>query len=88
VAGVPSNNVIAFGVERQSGREGIVVVAETRGADILTVRAAVADRVRDAVGLPPEVVLVTPGTLPKTSSGKLQRSLCRNRYLESDLQLA
>ncbi|CAN5909408.1 hypothetical protein BH23ACT2_BH23ACT2_24320 [soil metagenome] len=27
------------------------------------------------------VVVVAPGTLPKTSSGKLQRSLCRDRYL-------
>jgi fatty-acyl-CoA synthase len=48
----------------------------------------VADRVRDTVGLPPEVVLVSPGTLPKTSSGKLQRSLCRDRYLDEDLQEA
>ncbi len=88
VEGVRAGNVIAFGVERHPGREGIVVVAETKEADVLTVRAAVADRVRDAVGLPPEVVLVTPGTLPKTSSGKLQRALCRYRYLEADLQLA
>jgi len=29
-----------------------------------------------------------PGTLPKTSSGKLQRSLCRQRYLEEALTLA
>ena len=37
-------------------------------------------------GLPPEeVVLVEPGTLPKTSSGKLQRSLCRSRYLSAAL---
>jgi fatty-acyl-CoA synthase len=88
VDGVRAGNVIAFGVERYAGREGIVVVAETRDADVPSVRAAVADCVRDAVGLPPEVVLVTPGTLPKTSSGKLQRSLCRNRYLDEDLQLA
>jgi fatty-acyl-CoA synthase len=88
VEGVRPGNVIAFGIERHPGREGIVVVAETRGRDTSTVRAAVADRVRDAVGLPPEVVLVTPGSLPKTSSGKLQRSLCRNRYLERELELA
>ncbi len=25
------------------------------------------------------------GTLPKTSSGKLQRSLCRDRYLAAEL---
>jgi len=85
VNGVRAGNVIAFGVERRPGREGIVVVAETRDPDVLTVRAAVASRVRDTVGLPPEVVLVAPGTLPKTSSGKLQRSLCRHRYLEQDL---
>jgi acyl-CoA synthetase (AMP-forming)/AMP-acid ligase II len=50
------------------------------------VRQAVAARVIHAVGLPPEeVVLLPPGTLPKTSSGKLQRSLCRARYLEARL---
>jgi fatty-acyl-CoA synthase len=50
------------------------------------VRSAVAGRVREVVGLPPEeVVLVEPGTLPKTSSGKLQRSLCRSRYLSAAL---
>ncbi len=39
-----------------------------------------------AVGLAArEVVLVAAGTLPKTSSGKLQRSLCRDRYLAADL---
>jgi fatty-acyl-CoA synthase len=49
----------------------------------------VAQRVQDAVGMPAsDVVLVTAGTLPKTSSGKLQRSLCRTRYLEQELQPA
>jgi fatty-acyl-CoA synthase len=43
-------------------------------------------KVCDAVGIPPlEVVLVEPGSLPKTSSGKLQRSLCRTRYLGDGL---
>ena len=31
---------------------------------------------------PHDIVLVSPGTLPKTSSGKLQRSLCRQRFLQ------
>jgi fatty-acyl-CoA synthase len=88
VEGVRAGNVIAFGVERRPGREGIVVVAEARDGDVPTMRSAVAERVRDAVGLPPEVVLVAPGTLPKTSSGKLQRSLCRWRYLERELEEA
>lgn len=96
VDGVRAGNVIAFGVGGRKGREALVVVAEARlrgiGVDgpgqAGPVRSAVAQRVRDAVGLPPEeVVLVAPGTLPKTSSGKLQRSLCRSRYLESELEL-
>ena len=88
VDGVRAGNVIAFGVEGRKGRESIVVVAESKADDIQVVRRAVEDRVRGAVGLSSEVILVSPGTLPKTSSGKLQRSLCRSRYLESALQLA
>jgi len=87
VAGVRAGNVIAFGVEGRKGKESIVVVAESRSEDGSTVRREVSERVLEAVGLPTsEVVLVAPGTLPKTSSGKLQRSLCRTRYLGAELQ--
>ena len=66
----------------------LVVVAESKADDPSPIRQAVATRVREAVGLPPEeVVLVAPGTLPKTSSGKLQRGLCRSRYLDAGLEL-
>jgi fatty-acyl-CoA synthase len=89
VDGVRAGNVIAFGISGHRGRETFVVVAETKvteEADV--VRAAVSVRVREAIGLPAdEVVLVSPGTLPKTSSGKLQRSLCRTKYLDEDLAL-
>ena len=78
--------MIAFGVERK-GKEGLVVVAETKGDDHAATRRSVAERVRAAIGLPAkDIVLVAPGTLPKTSSGKLQRSLCRQRYLSEDLE--
>jgi fatty-acyl-CoA synthase len=81
VDGVRAGNVIAFSTEGRRGREALVVVAEIKADDSDPVRARVASRVTDAVGIPPEdVVLVAPGTLPKTSSGKLQRSLCRDRY--------
>ena len=89
VDGVRAGNVIAFGTTGRRGRESIVIVAETRAEDAGTdpVRSAVAERVIDAIGIPPtEVVLVAPGTLPKTSSGKLQRSLCRDRYLSDILE--
>jgi fatty-acyl-CoA synthase len=87
VDGVRAGNVIAFGVEGRKGKEAVIVVAETKVADEADViRAAVSVRVREAIGLPPEeVVLVSAGTLPKTSSGKLQRSLCRTKYLDAEL---
>ena len=90
VEGVRAGNVIAFGVEGGRGKEVIVVVAEARGGEAEEqrhTREEVAERVLDAVGLPArEVVLVQPGTLPKTSSGKLQRSLCRTRFLDATLE--
>ena len=81
-----AGNVIAFGVDN-NGKEGVVVVAETKGDDHLSTRRSVSRRVRAAIGLAPkDVVLVAPGSLPKTSSGKLQRSLCRQSYLSEELQ--
>lgn len=86
VEGVRAGNVIAFGVQGRKGKEAIVVVAETKADEFEPIRNEVSARVRDSVGLPAEeIVLVLPGTLPKTSSGKLQRSLCRARYLEQAL---
>ena len=88
VSGVRAGNVIAFGVDGSAGKEGLVVVAESRSDDPVEVRRSVAERVRTAVGLPAkDIVLVEPGSLPKTSSGKLQRSLCKLRYLGAELQL-
>ncbi|MDP1821346.1 MAG: AMP-binding protein [Acidimicrobiales bacterium] len=89
VDGVRAGNVIAFGVDGSQGKEGLVVVAESKASDLPEVRRSVAARVREAIGLPAkDIVLVTPGSLPKTSSGKLQRSLCKVRYLGAELQHA
>jgi fatty-acyl-CoA synthase len=87
IEGVRAGNVIAFGIEGRHGKEGLVVVAESKTDRPDPLRAAVAAKVREAVGLPTkEVVLVAPGTLPKTSSGKLQRTLCKQQYLQAALQ--
>ncbi len=86
VEGVRTGNVIAFGVDGSRGRPGVIVVAETKADDLESVRRDVASRVKDAVGLAAkEIVLVPAGTLPKTSSGKLQRARCRDRYLADEL---
>ena len=74
IDGVRAGNVIAFGVEGKPGQGGVVVVAESRTDDPELTRKFVAERVREAVGVPAkDIVLVAPGSLPKTSSGKLQR---------------
>ena len=87
VDGVRAGNVIAFGVEGRNHKEAIVVVAETKLDDTRELHATINEHVRAVVGVPAkEIVLVPPGTLPKTSSGKLQRSLCRDRYLGTELQ--
>jgi len=89
--GVRAGNVIAFGMEGYKGKESVVVVAEVRGddADPSKVRSAVHHRTLEVCGLPPrDVMLVKAGTLPKTSSGKLQRARCRERYLDEELELA
>jgi fatty-acyl-CoA synthase len=89
IEGVRAGNVIAFGTEGRRGRESLVVVAESKSYELDRIRAAVKSAVYDAVGIPPEdVVLVRPGSLPKTSSGKLQRALCRTRYLDAELDTA
>ena len=77
-----------FRLEGDRGRESLVVVAEIKADDRELVRKAVAERVREVVGVPAkDIVLVSPGTLPKTSSGKLQRSLCKRRYDDGQLVL-
>jgi len=89
VEGVRTGNVIAFGTEGRRGKEGIVVVAETKDDELSRLHDEVIDRVCDAVGIPPlDVVFVQAGSLPKTSSGKLQRSLCKIQYAADGLTRA
>ncbi len=86
---IRAGNVIAFGVAGRAGKESIVVVAETRAEPTDELRRRVNEQVIEAVGSPAkEVALVRPSTLPKTSSGKLQRSLCRQQYVDNALEFA
>lgn len=85
--GVRAGNVIAFGVEGYKGKESVVVVAETKSDDLAGVRQRVHSAALEVSGLPPrDVMLVRPSTLPKTSSGKLQRARCRELYLAGELE--
>lgn len=88
VEGVRAGNVIAFGQAGRNGKEQVVVVAETRAdEDLDGLRTRINERSVEAIGVPcREVVLVRPSTLPKTSSGKLQRALCQRQYREGQLE--
>ena len=85
VPGVRRGNVIAFAVP---AHERMVVVAETTAnaeeADGVARQALITLQQQLPRG-PEEVVLVAPGTLPKTSSGKRQRRACRDRYDAGEL---
>jgi 1-acyl-sn-glycerol-3-phosphate acyltransferase len=85
VDGVRKGCVAAFGVaHKELGTETLVVAAETRATEAAArdaLVAAVNEKVADAVGVPPDrVVLVPPGSIPKTSSGKIQRNATRELY--------
>ncbi|RSN16796.1 acyl-CoA synthetase [Streptomyces sp. WAC 05977] len=83
-------SVAAFAVEG-TDTESAVVVAEHRGHGTLTtedervLEASIRRLVSDAHGLAlRDVVLVPAGLVPRTSSGKIARSACRDRYLAGD----
>ena len=88
IDGVRAGNVIAFGIDGYKGKETVIVVAEVKDVDFDRVRADIHHSALEVSGLPPrDVMLVKPGTLPKTSSGKLQRAKCRELYLDGGLEL-
>ncbi|MDN5431054.1 non-ribosomal peptide synthetase [Pseudomonas paracarnis] len=90
VEGVRKGRVAAFAVNDQ-GLEGIGIAAEISRsvqkilppeALIKAIRQAVAEACQQA---PSVVVLLNPGALPKTSSGKVQRAACAIRHADGSL---
>jgi acyl-CoA synthetase (AMP-forming)/AMP-acid ligase II len=90
VPAIRSGRVAAFAVPVPAG-EAVVVVAElppkaeAAGEAAHVMRAVTANvhsvRVHD-------VVLVRPGAIPRTTSGKVVRTACRTAYLQGDLSPA
>jgi acyl-CoA synthetase (AMP-forming)/AMP-acid ligase II len=90
LAGLRAGCCAALGVEDDDGVEGLVVLAEREqggeaGRD--GERAAAAARaVTERTGVAPrEVRILEPGTLPRTSSGKMRRSEARHRLASGTL---
>ncbi|WP_439686574.1 AMP-binding protein [Cupriavidus oxalaticus] len=83
--GIRKGCVAVFGSpDPDSGTEHIVVMAETAATDEPARRALqrqVLKTALDVLGMPPDhVVLVPPHTILKTSSGKIRRAACRERF--------
>jgi 8-amino-7-oxononanoate synthase/acyl carrier protein len=87
---IQSSCAAAFAVDLD-GRERLIIVAEVERArrdDWSDVIAAVRKDVTAEHELPPDaVLLVRYGSIPKTSSGKIQRHACREDFLNDSLQI-
>ncbi|WP_261554189.1 AMP-binding protein [Frankia tisae] len=84
VPGVRPGNAVAFGFARRGplgDGEGLAIAVESRTDDPERVRTLVLDEVRAALGIMPHAVIVlSPGSIPKTPSGKLQRAEAARRF--------
>ena len=83
VPGVEHNGAAAFGVvDPDTGTESLVVVCETRATlrrDLERIELGVQRSVEEVLGIPADrVELAPPGSLPRTSNGKLRRSELRS----------
>ncbi len=90
VSGVRRGCVVAFGVsDAHSGTEKLIVVAESSqrsAARREEIAAHIREKLAEGIGLPPDdVEVVAPGTVPKTSSGKLRRDSTKQLYLAGRL---
>lgn len=86
IDGIRQGNVICFSRPGATTEE-LVIVAETKQkADLEDLVAKVRAAVRHEFAMnPADIVLSGPGTLPKTTSGKLQRQKARQQYLAGSL---
>ena len=90
VPGVITGGVAAFGVaDPQTGTEQCIIVVETEEKNKAAREKmihAIVTKAASALNIKPNpVILVGPHTVPKTSSGKVQRSQCKQVYLQNRL---
>lgn len=90
ISGIRKGCVAIFGCqEEESGTERIVVLAESRETEATRreqLRTLVNDVATDMLGTPPDdVVLAPPHTVLKTSSGKIRRAGCREKYMQGQI---
>jgi fatty-acyl-CoA synthase len=85
IAGIRKGSVVAFSVNGDS-TEKLVIIAETTMTNSEELALVISNQVRSALGLAVhKVVLVGRGSIPKTSSGKLQRRQTKALFEEGQL---
>ena len=81
----------AFGAIDEHGEERLVIIQEVERTERRNIVVTeLVGQIREAVTVehdvaPWRVVLIGPGTLPKTTSGKIQRSLTRQLWQDGML---
>ena len=84
----------AFAVADEGGEETLVIVQEIERTernriDPAEMKGLIRENVTEQHELfARHIVLIRPGTLPKTTSGKIQRSLARKLWLEGDSRIS
>jgi 1-acyl-sn-glycerol-3-phosphate acyltransferase len=91
--GVRRGGVAVFpATDAHSGTERLVVLAEIRddtAANRARIEAEINGLAVDVIGMPADdIVLAPPRTVLKTSSGKVRRAACRERYERGELLAA
>ncbi|HYX46087.1 MAG TPA: 1-acyl-sn-glycerol-3-phosphate acyltransferase, partial [Sphingomicrobium sp.] len=85
IPGLRRGGCAAFGTkDSRTGTEKLVLLAETGEQDpeqLDRLKQSIAEVVHELLGAPPEeIILAPPGTVPKTSSGKIRRGFARQLY--------
>ncbi len=87
-----SNSVAAFGKNRQDSENLVVLIGLRKPRQDLSLLEGWLDDARQAVtanhGITPDTMAMVPAReLPKTSSGKLQRNACRERWQQGEFRV-
>jgi acyl carrier protein len=90
IAGIRTGRVAVFGSkDPKAGTERLIVLAETRSTDpveLEKLRTEINAVTTDLIGAPAdEAVLAPPGTVLKTSSGKIRRAASREVFEKGDI---
>ncbi len=93
IPGIRRGCVTAFSVtDEEKGTEDLIIVAETTEKNAkkrVDLQNKIVEALINSFDLAPDhIIFVAPRTVPKTSSGKLQRSACKAMYLAGKFKSA